>query len=767
MVEASHTSLFKQGSFKRGLLKQAASAFLLAHAAPMGGQRQGKGELPCRHLATVSHPSSAIGSGASIPLRPSALAVEGSCVRSLALGREAAKAGGLLNKRLAAQPQSPLTKANTNPPTLVGLRPLKGSQHWTHDEPSNCFKNSLKGIVGHPLKSSSLLHYSSKNIVYSFNHSNNLYPVLTKTEYLLKSLFLSMYSLISRPIYLIRHDKVIIRLFVFLSPKADKYLDSTTIIKGGKLRGASSRIFASRSALSRRGGLAAPLPSLKGEGLAAPSNGVNPLPKAEGGLRTLEKELEQASAANTLSPLLKQAAESVPAFGTGRGRGGLAQARSARRTRSARSERYNIDKYLKIKSVRPNTVEILNSQIHSSSLNFKFIKSEFRRPPFFGYNKKKHNCTFPCFSSNPPIPPSAEGVNSVRERKRSSLALLLRWSRNISQIASPAPLHPESSYTSLVSHFQNRLEKLSTIFSKIFNKKVEFEIIKAQLPYQDSNILAQVLGYNANNYKFRRMLKILIPRAVIKNPSKEFTSAGGTAPQALLPFFKLTQPHSGVRGKGAAPFPCLSSNPPLPKAAQLSQPSLSERLNNKWAGLPNPMGKAKEAKDLNILFSCASEPSSYLPSFFYSKNYLDGIYSSLFDLSLKAKSLLDSSSLSYPLQGANSSLLAPQAREVRSLTPLRCLGQRVEQEANTKRVAAPLHVTKPEAKKLPSYLSGMNIKLAGRLMTESMRPRFTVQSHQDGSLARVKVHFTEKSRFTGKNKRGAFSFTVTISHVLN
>jgi hypothetical protein len=61
----------------------------------------------------------------------------------------------------------------------------------------------------------------------------------------------------------------------------------------------------------------------------------------------------------------------------------------------------------------------------------------------------------------------------------------------------------------------------------------------------------------------------------------------------------------------------------------------------------------------------------------------------------------------------------------------------------------------------------MNIKLAGRLMTQSMRPRFTVQSKQEGSLARVKVHYIEKSRFTGKNKRGAFSFTVTISNVLN
>ena len=66
-----------------------------------------------------------------------------------------------------------------------------------------------------------------------------------------------------------------------------------------------------------------------------------------------------------------------------------------------------------------------------------------------------------------------------------------------------------------------------------------------------------------------------------------------------------------------------------------------------------------------------------------------------------------------------------------------------------------------ESTAFPSGVSGVNIKLAGRLMTQSIRPRFTVQSKQEGSLARVKVHFTERSRFTGKNKRGAFSFTVS------
>lgn len=69
--------------------------------------------------------------------------------------------------------------------------------------------------------------------------------------------------------------------------------------------------------------------------------------------------------------------------------------------------------------------------------------------------------------------------------------------------------------------------------------------------------------------------------------------------------------------------------------------------------------------------------------------------------------------------------------------------------------------------KYNSFLSGMNIRLGGRLMTQSIRPRFTTQSMQNGSLARVKVDFVDKSRFTGKNKRGTFSFTVSISHIIH
>src|ERR1700742_1861253 len=94
---------------------------------------------------------------------------------------------------------------------------------------------TINGFLGieqnSALNSNALLHHNSKSVVYSFKKVNNLSPLLTKTEYLLKSTFRSMFSLISRPIYLIKHDKIIIQLFVYLSPKLDKYLDTSTIGK--------------------------------------------------------------------------------------------------------------------------------------------------------------------------------------------------------------------------------------------------------------------------------------------------------------------------------------------------------------------------------------------------------------------------------------------------------------------------------------------------------------------------------------------------------
>ena len=66
---------------------------------------------------------------------------------------------------------------------------------------------------------------------------------------------------------------------------------------------------------------------------------------------------------------------------------------------------------------------------------------------------------------------------------------------------------------------------------------------------------------------------------------------------------------------------------------------------------------------------------------------------------------------------------------------------------------------------IPSYLSGLKIRVAGRLLTQRVIPRLTVKTIQRGTLARGKANFVDNARFTHKNKRGSFSITVTMGHI--
>ncbi|KAH8901785.1 hypothetical protein BR93DRAFT_888732 [Coniochaeta sp. PMI_546] len=63
--------------------------------------------------------------------------------------------------------------------------------------------------------------------------------------------------------------------------------------------------------------------------------------------------------------------------------------------------------------------------------------------------------------------------------------------------------------------------------------------------------------------------------------------------------------------------------------------------------------------------------------------------------------------------------------------------------------------------KIPSFISGLSVKLAGRALRQPIRPKFTVQHEQEGSVVRGKAVYLSKSRFTTKNKRGTFSITVS------
>lgn len=61
---------------------------------------------------------------------------------------------------------------------------------------------------------------------------------------------------------------------------------------------------------------------------------------------------------------------------------------------------------------------------------------------------------------------------------------------------------------------------------------------------------------------------------------------------------------------------------------------------------------------------------------------------------------------------------------------------------------------------IPVFLSGINIRVAGRLLTQKVVPRKTVKTIIRGASARSKVNYLDVATYSNKNKRGAFSITV-------
>jgi len=68
---------------------------------------------------------------------------------------------------------------------------------------------------------------------------------------------------------------------------------------------------------------------------------------------------------------------------------------------------------------------------------------------------------------------------------------------------------------------------------------------------------------------------------------------------------------------------------------------------------------------------------------------------------------------------------------------------------------------------LPAFLSGMNIKIAGRLLTQKVIPRKTIKIIRKGALTKGKINFYDVARLTKKNKRGAFSITISSGQNFN
>nr|WEH01523.1 ribosomal protein S3 [Russula griseocarnosa] len=69
--------------------------------------------------------------------------------------------------------------------------------------------------------------------------------------------------------------------------------------------------------------------------------------------------------------------------------------------------------------------------------------------------------------------------------------------------------------------------------------------------------------------------------------------------------------------------------------------------------------------------------------------------------------------------------------------------------------------------KIPSFLSGIYLKLAGRVLTQKIQRRVKSKIIQKGSLTRVNTDLINTNTFINKNKRGVFSITIKTGHIIN
>jgi hypothetical protein len=61
---------------------------------------------------------------------------------------------------------------------------------------------------------------------------------------------------------------------------------------------------------------------------------------------------------------------------------------------------------------------------------------------------------------------------------------------------------------------------------------------------------------------------------------------------------------------------------------------------------------------------------------------------------------------------------------------------------------------------IPAFLTGLSIRVAGRIMTQRIKPRKTVSFKRRGATASGKINYLNFARLTNKNKRGSYSITI-------
>lgn len=71
----------------------------------------------------------------------------------------------------------------------------------------------------------------------------------------------------------------------------------------------------------------------------------------------------------------------------------------------------------------------------------------------------------------------------------------------------------------ILSIYRKEFNALTFVLENYFNCSVQLELTRLKYPFFDSNILAQIIGLNGKFYNFERIIKLLFPKILIRNPN--------------------------------------------------------------------------------------------------------------------------------------------------------------------------------------------------------------------------------------------------------
>jgi Mitochondrial ribosomal protein (VAR1) len=280
------------------------------------------------------------------------------------------------------------------------------------------------------------------------------------------------------------------------------------------------------------------------------------------------------------------------------------------------------------------------------------------------------------------------------------------------------------------SLFRPNLNDLIKLLSDILGTEVELEIVQLKYPYHDSNIFAQYLGvlstvrkftYGRIKNKIIKKIPVSLSNLNSKTKNKNYVLKGGKK-MSTLSAFKF----------GVKPVPAFDSEYP---------------------GEKNRVRPLKQKKDK--LLALVSSPSNHIPRYFIKEPTRQKIKKLAKSNNILGKSLIISSKSKLLSISKVKSLKRGPAyatKEILNLKTLLSLAKRKEQARLNKRLL------------IASRLTGIKVRIAGRLARQRVVPKRTVKTTYKGAISRSINNLVDSATFTDKNKKGAFSIRVWLSH---